>query len=91
MVKFKSIQQFTQEDVRSPGDVFRSLTMCSLPPFPSPLMGKYWLPDRFDGAVLTGDWTWLWFSCQGDFLASEGISPLLLYHLDVIHELMYSF
>lgn len=54
-------------------------------------MGKYWLPDRFDGAVLTGDWTWLWFSCQGDFLASEGISPLLLYHLDVIHELMYSF
>lgn len=30
MVKFKSIQQFTQEDVRSPGDVFRSLTMCSL-------------------------------------------------------------
>lgn len=34
MVKFKSIQQFTQEDVRSPGDVFRSLTMCFLPPSP---------------------------------------------------------
>lgn len=71
--------------------MFLGALPCAPSPLPSPLMGKYWLPDRFDGAVLTGDWTWLWFSCQGDFLAYEGISPLLLYHLDVIHELMYSF